>query len=246
SADAEPVAAAELLLAEDARRPFDLGRSPLLRARLIRLGVEDHVLLLVAHHIVCDDWTKGVVLAELASLYRAYADNTAAELAEPPIQYGRYAEQQRSTFDDGKLERELEWWLEALEGAPPSLDLPPARPRPPVPSPRGARLRVAVPDNTAEALRSLGQSGGATFFMTMLAAFEALLHRYTGQEDLVVGTAIDNRGRVELDESVGLFTNVLAIRSDVSGAPSFRDLIGRTRDRTCAAMAHQELPFDRL
>jgi amino acid adenylation domain-containing protein/FkbM family methyltransferase len=246
SAEPDPAVAAERLCAEDAGESFDLGRSPLLRARLIRLGADDHVLLLVAHHIVCDDWTKRVLLEELGALYTAFTDGSAPALPEPAIRYGPYAELQRARLEDGKLERELDWWRAALDGAPPSLELPTDRPRPPTPTTCGARLRVAVPGNTAATLRSLGRSEGATFFMTMLAAFEALLYRYTGQEDLVIGTAVDNRGRVELEGAVGLFTNVLAIRGDLSGSPSFRDLVARARDRTRDAIAHQELPFDRI
>ena len=135
------------------------------------------------------------------------------------IQYGPYAEQQRVRLEAGQLERELSYWVETLTDAPVSLELPTDRPRPRVPTTRGARLRVPVPDRVAAELRSFGQRENATFFMTMLAAFEALLHRYTGQDDLVVGTAIDNRGRVELEDAVGLFTNVLALRADLSGAP---------------------------
>jgi len=185
-------------------------------------------------------------MAELGALYEALQTGETAELRRPVTQYPEYARWQRERLDDQVLDRELEHWQRQLAGAPLALELASDRPRPPAPTMRGARLRTTLPPELASALRQFGREGGATFFMTMLAAFEALLHRYTGQDDFVVGTAVDNRGRVELEGAIGLFTNVLALRADLAGTPSFRELVARARSHTLEAIAHQDLPFDRL
>jgi amino acid adenylation domain-containing protein len=232
------------LAAAAAQVPFDLGRGPLLRVQLLALGPDSHVLHFVAHHIVCDDWSKGVILSELAALYTALRAGEEPSLA-PPVQYPDYSRWQRARLSDDVLRDELEHWRARLAGAP-AIDLPVDRRRPPASSMRGARLRTTVASEVEATLRALGREAGATFFMTMLAALQAFLYRYTRQEDLVVGTAIDNRGRVELERAVGLFTNVLALRGDVSDRPTFRELLSRARVSTLDAVAHQELPFDRL
>ncbi len=239
--DAESPAAAAELAADAAHTAFDLTRGPLLRVQLIALGPEDHVLHFLAHHIVCDDWTKGVILSELAALYR----DPTADLP-PAVQYRDYATWQRERLSEEVLAAELAHWQGRLAGVPAALELPADRPRPATPTLRGARLRTTLPPEQVERLHALGRGEGATPFVTMLAAFAALLRRYTGQEDFVVGTAIDNRGRHELEGAVGLFTNVLALRCDLEGGPSFRELLRRARARTLDAIAHQELPFDRL
>jgi amino acid adenylation domain-containing protein len=232
------------LAAAAAQVPFDLGRGPLLRVHLLTLGPDSHVLQFVAHHIVCDDWSKGVILSELAALYTALRTGEDPSLPSP-LQYPDYSRWQRARLSDDFLRDELEHWRARLAGAP-AIELPVDRTRPPASSMRGARLRTTVAPEVEAALRALGRDAGATFFMTMLAALQAFLHRYTRQEDLVIGTAIDNRGRVELERAVGLFTNVLALRADVSGRPTFRELLSRARAGTLDAVAHQELPFDRL
>jgi len=234
------------LAAQAAQASFDLTRGPLLRAQLLALGAQEHVIQFVAHHIICDDWSKGVIMSELGVLYAAISAGEAAALPPPAIQYPAYSRWQRERLGDELLRAELAHWQDTLAGAAPALELATDRPRPPSPSLRGARLRTTIPPPLVDALRELGREAGATFFMTMLAAFEALLHRYTGQEEIVVGTAIDNRGRVELERAIGLFTNVLALRADLSGSPSFRGLLAGARARTLDAVAHQELPFDRL
>jgi amino acid adenylation domain-containing protein/FkbM family methyltransferase len=244
--DAASDSEAAELAADEASAPFDLHRGPLLRAALLRLSDEDQVLQFIAHHIVCDDWSKGVIMAELGALYEELQTGETAELGAPAIQYPEYARSQRERLNDAVLDRELEHWKAQLAGAPPELELAGDRPRPPAPTGGGARLRTTLPPGLGSALRQFGRQEGATFFMTMLAAFEALLHRYTGQDDFVVGTAVDNRGRVELESAIGLFTNVLALRADLSGTPSFSQLVARARSRTLDAIAHQELPFDRL
>jgi amino acid adenylation domain-containing protein len=242
--EARDEAQASALAAAAAQVPFDLARGPLLRVQLLALGPDSHVLHFVAHHIVCDDWSKGVILSELAALYVALRAGEQPSL-QPAVQYPDYSRWQRRRLSEQLLGEELEHWRSTLAGASP-IELPVDRTRPPAPSTRGARLRTTVPAEVAEALRALGREAGASFFMTMLAALQAFLHRYSRQEDLVVGTAVDNRGRVELERAVGLFTNVLALRGDLSGRPSFRELVSRARATTLDAIAHQELPFDRL
>jgi amino acid adenylation domain-containing protein len=237
-------AQATTLAAAAAQVPFDLSRGPLLRVQLLALGHDSHVLHFIAHHIICDDWSKGVILSELAALYEALRSGDEPSLP-PAVQYPDYSRWQRERLSEEVLRSELEHWRARLADATP-LELPVDRTRPPTPSMRGARLRTTVPPQVEATLRALGRDTGATFFMTMLAALQTFLHRYTRQEDLVIGTAVDNRGRVELERAVGLFTNVLALRTDVSGRPTFRELLSRARASTLDAVAHQELPFDRL
>jgi amino acid adenylation domain-containing protein len=232
------------LAAAAAQVPFDLGRGPLLRVQLLALGADSHVLQFIAHHIICDDWTKGVILSELAALYAAARSGEQPSLP-PAVQYADYSRWQRTRLSEEVLRGELEHWQDRLAGAPAS-ELPLDHTRPPTSSMRGARLRTTVAPEVEAAMRALGREASASFFMTMLAALQVLLYRYTRQEDLVIGTAVDNRGRVELERAVGLFTNVLALRGDVSGRPSFRELLSRARATTLDAVAHQELPFDRL
>jgi amino acid adenylation domain-containing protein len=243
-AEASDDAHAARLAAAAAQVPFDLGRGPLLRVQLLVLEPDSHVLHFVAHHIICDDWSKGVILSELAALYAAVRAGEEPLLA-PPVQYPDFSRWQRARSSEEALRGELEHWRARLADAP-GLELPVDRTRPPTPSMRGARLRTTVAPEVEAAMRALGREAGATVFMTMLAALQAFLYRYTRQEDLVIGTAVDNRGRVELERAVGLFTNVLALRGDVSGRPSFHELLSRARATTLDAVAHQELPFDRL
>jgi amino acid adenylation domain-containing protein len=241
SAAQDPEAEATAYAVERALEPFDLSRGPLLRAELITLGADENVLLFVAHHVICDDWTKGVIMSELSALY---ADPKAA--LDTPVQFPAYAAWERERLSPDRLAAELQHWREALAGAPPATELPADRPRPPAPSLRGARLRTSVDPDLAAAVAALGREQGATLFMTMLAALAVLLQRYSGQDEVVVGTAIDVRPHPSLDSAVGLYTNVLALRADASGDPSFRTLLARVRDRTLDAIAHRELPFDRL
>jgi aryl carrier-like protein len=240
---ADEVHATELAAAA-AQVPFDLSRGPLLRAHLLVLGPDSHVLQFIAHHIVCDDWSKGVIQSELATLYEALGAGEEPSLA-PALQYPDYSRWQRERLNEDVLREELEHWRAQLAEAPP-IEIPVDRTRPPQPSMQGARLRTTVAPEIEAALRALGRDAGATFFMTMLAALETFLHRYTRQDDLVIGTAVDNRGRVEFEQAVGLFTNVLALRTDLTGRPTFRELLSRARASTLDAVAHQELPFDRL
>jgi amino acid adenylation domain-containing protein len=241
-----PERAAEALAAAEAARPFDLARGPLLRATLLRLGGARHVLLLTAHHGVFDGWSAGVFFRELAAAYAAHRDPSTAPLPELPLQYADYAEWEAEWLAGATAGRQLAYWREQLQGAPEVLELPADRPRPAVASHRGATHHFDLPAGLVAALRRLAQGEGATPFMVLLAAFEALLGRLTGQDDVVVGTPVANRGRVEVEGLVGCFVNTLALRTSLAGDPTFRQLIARVRRTAVAAYAHQELPFDRV
>ncbi len=231
---------------EEARRPFDLTRAPLLRARLLRLGAEEHVLVLVLHHIVADEWSLGVVFRELAALYEAHLAGTPITLSGLPIQYADYAVWQRQWLQGARLERELSYWREQLRGAPAVLELPTDHPRPPVQTFRGAKQGLVLSQALTQGLRAVGRSERATLFMTLLAACKALLARYAGQEDIVVGSPIAGRTRTETEGLIGFFVNTLALRTDLSGDPTFRQLLGRVRETALGAYDHQDLPFERL
>jgi amino acid adenylation domain-containing protein len=231
---------------EEARRAFDLAAGPLFRATLLRLGAGDHVLLLSMHHIVSDGWSMGVLRRELSALYAAYREGRKSPLAELAVQYGDYALWQREHLRDDVLEGELAYWRERLADAPALLELPTDHPRPAVQSFRGASERVQLPPEVVARLRALGRQEGATLYMVALGAFQALLCRYSGSEDVVVGSPIAGRGRGEVEELIGFFVNTLVLRTDVSGDPSLRELLGRVREVTLGAYEHQEVPFERL
>ncbi|MCY1022339.1 non-ribosomal peptide synthetase [Pyxidicoccus sp. MSG2] len=241
-AEAEVVARAE----QEARQPFDLEQGPLLRVRLLRVAPEEHVLLWTVHHIVFDGWSVGVLYQELSESYSARVRGEVSRLDTLPVQYADYARWQREWLKGEVLERQLAWWKEHLAGAPPVLELPTDRPRPPVQSFRGALLRVPLPDALASALRRLSQREGATLYMTLLAGFQALLARYSGQSDLVVGSPISGRNWREVEPLLGFFVNTLALRVDTGGGVSFRELLGRVRKACLGAFAHQDLPFEHL
>ncbi len=231
------------------RRPFDLARGPLVRTALVRLGPDRHLLILVLHHIVADGWSVKVLLRELAALYAAFAGerrNAAGPLPELPLQYFDFARWQRRRLTGELLGAQLAYWRQALGSAPSHLALPADRPRPAVPSPRGARISHQLSSAEAAELRRAARQSGATLFMSLLAAFGALLHGVTGELDLVVGTPIANRERLELEGLIGCFVNTLALRVDLSGRPSCRDLLGRVRQVCLAAYANQDLPFEQL
>jgi hypothetical protein len=229
-----------------ARTPFDLERGPLFRARLLRLDVDEHVLLLCMHHAVTDEWSEGVLLRELEALYAGFSRRGAALPALPAAPGGDFAAWQRGHLAGETLERLLGWWTRRLAGAPAALELPADRPRPPVQSFRGARHDLTLDAALTGRLRELGRRRGATPFMTLLAAFDALLARYTGEEDVVVGTPVAGRTRPELEGVVGFLVNTVALRTDCSGDPAFGELLGRVREATLGAWEHQELPFERL
>jgi len=234
------------LAREEFARPFDLRTGPLLRVKFLRLGPDEHVLLLTIHHIAGDLWSTSVAFGELATLYGAYRAGEEPRLPELPVQYADYAVWQHGRMAEGAFADDLEYWKQALRGAPPALELPTDRPRPAVQSTNGGSRPFALSATVTDRLREVSRSEGATPFMTMLAAFQLLLHRYSRQDDIVVGVPVANRGRSEIEGLVGLFTNMLALRTDLSGAPTFRELVARVRQVCLAAYAHQEVPFDWL
>ena len=246
--DAVRTAAVRTLLNEDAQRPFDLARGPLLRGTLLRLAGEEHVALFTMHHIAADGWSIGLLVRELSALYRAglAGADLAAALPELPIQYADFAVWQRGWLQGEVLERQLAYWRERLAGAPPLLELPTDRPRPPLQTYRGGRRVRQLPAALAADLAALLRRSNATLFMGLLAGFDILLSRLTGQEDLAVGLPIANRNRLEIEGVIGFFVNTLVLRADLAGGPGFGELLGRVREVTLGAYAHQDLPFEKL
>ncbi|HTQ81001.1 MAG TPA: condensation domain-containing protein, partial [Thermoanaerobaculia bacterium] len=226
--------------------PFDLARGPLLRACLLRLAAAEHWLLWVTHHMVADLWSFGVMLRELTLFYRAGRTGEPARLPELSIQYADFAVWQRGWLAGEVLERQLAYWRRQLAGAPVILDLPVDRPRPVVQSSAGAVLHFTLPLSVTSALKALGKAAGATPFMVLLATFNVLLHRYTGQESLLLGSPVAGRTRPELEPLVGLFVNTLVLRADFAPDLSFGSLLAQVRETTLGAFAHQDLPFERL
>jgi len=232
--------------AELAAEPFDLSNGPLFRGTLLRAADDDHLLVLVMHHIVSDGWSRGVLYQEIGALYRAYASGDASPLAELPIQYGDFAAWQRNWLSEAVLARQLEYWTRLLAAPLPTLDLPTDRPRPPIQTFKGATHRFEIPASLAGRLKTLGAEEDATAFMVLLAAFQAMLSRYAGQDDIVVGSPTAGRTRLETEGLIGFFVNTLALRTNLAGNPSFRTLLGRVREVSLGAFQHQDLPFERL
>jgi len=237
---------ARRIAAQESRRGFDLARGPLLRGGLLRLEREHHVMLLTMHHIVSDGWSMGVLIEEVVTLYRAFADGRPSPLPELVVQYADFAHWQRSWLREAVLEEHLGYWRRRLDGELPVLRLPFTRPRPAHPTFRGTRRSFVLSTELSAALQALSRQRGVTLFMTLLAALKSLLHRYSGQEDLIVGAEVANRTRVEIEPLIGFFVNLLALRSDLSGNPTFLDLLERVREVSLGGYAHQDLPFDRL
>jgi len=230
----------------EAGRPFALARGPLERALLFALGEGEQALLLNQHHIVCDGWSLGVLVHEMGTLYEAFAHGRPSPLPPLPIQYADFAVWQRRLLSGPELDRLLAYWQRQLAGMPPLLELPTDRPRPSVQTFRGATLPVALPPGTTAAVQAFSRRAGATPFMTLLAAFLALLHRTTRQDDLVVGSPIANRGRAEIEGLIGFFVNTLVLRTDLAGDPPFRELLARVQAMAADVYAHQDLPFEKL
>jgi amino acid adenylation domain-containing protein/non-ribosomal peptide synthase protein (TIGR01720 family) len=230
---------------DEVRRPFDLKRGPLVRAGLFRRGPGEHVLLLVVHHIVADGWSVGVLIQEMASLYGAFAAGQPSPLDDLPIQYADYAVWQRQQLSGARLQTLLDYWKEQLAGLT-TLEIQTDRPRPAVQGVAGARVALDLPTELASALDAICRNESITPFMLYLAAFQALLHRYSGQDDIAVGAPIANRNRSETEGLVGFFANTLVLRSDLTGNPTFRELLTRVRRTALAAFDHQEMPFERL
>jgi amino acid adenylation domain-containing protein len=237
---------------QETQQPFDLARGPLIVAKLLKLAADDYVILLIMHHIVFDGWSTGVFLREIMALYDAFASGRPSPLPALPIQYADFALWQREWLQGEVLRSQLAYWRQQLRSGRanptglPVLDLPLDRPRPPRQTHTGARTFRAFPLALAQSLADLSQREGATLFMTLLAAFNVLLYRYTGQHDIVVGTPIANRDFVELEQLIGFFVNTLLLRSDLTGTPSFRALLGRVREITLEAYVYQNIPFEQV
>ncbi|HEU4881191.1 MAG TPA: amino acid adenylation domain-containing protein, partial [Longimicrobium sp.] len=232
--------------AADAAQPFDLAAGPLFRARLLRLGAREHVLLICLHHAVSDGWSMGVLFRELSALYAAEREGTEPALADLPVQYADYAAWQREQLRGDEMERLLAYWRQQLSGAPALLELPVDHPRPVVRSHAGAVERMELPGALLERLHALGRREGATLYMVLLAAFQVLLARYAGSDDVVVGSPSAGRGRGETEGLIGFFVNTLVLRTDLSGDPAFHEVLRRVRAVTLGAYEHQDAPFERL
>lgn len=242
----EREAEAMRLCTEEAQRPFNLAQDLMLRSNLIRLGEREHILFLNVHHIASDGWSMGLLVRELGSLYQAFSEEKPSPLVELAVQYADFALWQRERLEGKVLEKQLIYWRKQLEGAPALLELPTDRPRPARQSYRGALMSWELPKPLTVGLKELSRREGATLFMTLMAAFQTLLYRYTSRDDILVGTGIAGRDRTEIEDLIGFFVNTLVLRGDMTGNPSFRAFLGRTRDVALGAYAHQDLPFDRL
>ena len=234
------------LLREEAGRPFNLFSDLMLRATLLKLEPKEHIFLIVMHHIATDGWSLGIFSREFSALYETFLKGEAVSLPELPVQYADFGVWQRQWLQGEVLDAQLQYWKERLAGIPSLLELPTDRPRPVVQTYRGAREPLTLMKSTVQALEDLGRREGATLFMTLLAAFKILLHRYTGQDDIVVGSPTAGRTRMETEGLIGFFVNNLVLRTDLSGDPTFRELLGRVRDTALGAYAHQDLPFEKL
>ncbi|MEO6191373.1 MAG: amino acid adenylation domain-containing protein, partial [Thermoanaerobaculia bacterium] len=233
-------------LAGQAARPFDLARGPLLRTTLLRLGKREHGLLLDLHHIVSDGWSAGVLVREIGALYAAALEGRRSPLPELPIQYADFALWQRRWLAGEALDRHVDYWRQRLRGLPAEIELPADRPRPAVPSHRGAEHRFGLDGRAAAALAALARREGATPFMVLAASMLALLSRLSGRRDLAIGMPIANRNRAETEGLIGFFVNTLVLRADLAAAPGFLDLLRQVRETTLGAYAHQDLPFEKV
>ncbi|HEX5723827.1 MAG TPA: amino acid adenylation domain-containing protein, partial [Longimicrobiaceae bacterium] len=232
--------------AEEAAHLFDLATGPLFRGRLLRLGAKEHELLLGMHHIVTDGWSLHLLQRELSALYAAYAGSGESPLPEPALQYADFAVWQREQLRGEALDRQLAWWKERLAGAPELLELPTDRPRASVQTQRGGMVSAVLPPEVLDRLTSLARAEGATPFMVLLGAFQALLAKYGGSDDVVVGTPVAGRTRPETEGLIGFFVNTVVLRTDLGGDPSFREVVRRVRGVTLEAFDHQEVPFEQL
>jgi amino acid adenylation domain-containing protein len=235
------------LAGEEARRPFDLAQGPLIRATLIQLAEAEHALFLTMHHIVTDGWSMGIFVRELTALYTALAQGAASPpWPQPSLHYADFAAWQQEWLRGAVLDEQVAYWTRQLTGAPFVLDLPADRPRPATQTYRAGTVSLTLPPRLGATLKAFSQEQGATLFMTLFAAFTALLSRYTGQKDILVGTTIANRNRSELEGIVGFFVNTLVLRADLSGNPTFRTLLHRVREMCLDAYAHQDVPFEKV
>lgn len=237
---------ARLLIKKASMRPFDLARGPLWRTILVRVSEDEHVVLLTMHHAISDGWSMGVLVQEVAAIHRAFADSQPSTLPDLSIQYPDFAHWQRRWFQGEALEAQLDYWKRQLAGSEQSLELPTDRPRPAMQSSRGGHQYMVFPAALTDSLKELSHREGATLFMMFVAAFKVLLYRYTGQEDISIGTPIANRSRHEMEGLIGFFINTLVLRTKVAGNLRFRELLSQVREVSLGAYAHQELPFEKL
>ncbi|EGJ29281.1 MULTISPECIES: non-ribosomal peptide synthetase [Moorena] len=242
----EQFAQLQQLAVEEAQLPFDLAEGLLLRVSLLRLAEEEHVLLLTIHHIIWDGWSMAVFIEELSALYSAFYSQQPSPLPELPIQYRDFASWQRQWFTGEVLENQLNYWKQQLAGIPALLELPTDRPRPPVQTHQGSSLDFEVNGELTEKLKALSQASGATLYMTLLAAWATLLYRYSSQEDIAIGSPIANRTRPEMEPLIGFFANIIVLRNDLSGNPSFLELLARVRSCAMDAYANQDVPCEQL
>ncbi len=239
------------LLNQEAQRPFDLASDLMLRATLLQIDQQEHILLLVMHHIASDGWSIGILWKQLAAVYEAFGNGLPSPLPKLPIQYADFAVWQRQWLQQvgangSPLQTQLDYWKNQLTGANHVLELPTDRSRPPVQTYRGAKQSLILPQTLAASLKALSRQEGVTLFMTMLATFGTLLHRYTGQEDVNIGSPIAGRNRAEIEGLIGFFINTVVLRTNFSGHPSFRLLLSRVRQMALDAYAHQDMPFEKL
>jgi hypothetical protein len=235
----------ERCIDREARRRFDLSQGPLWRAGLIKLADDEHVLFITMHHIITDGWSTGILIQEVKTLYEAFRAGRPSPLAELAIQYADYAVWQREWMQGGVLEAKLQYWRKQLEGGK-ATRLPTDQLRPTEQTFRGAAWQFSLPSDLSAGLVELSKRESTTLFMTLLAAFKALLYRYTGQADIVVGTSVANRDHKELEDVIGFFVNTIALRTDLSGDPTFRELLCRVRDVALEGYTHQDFPFEKL
>jgi len=234
------------LAEEEAQRPFDLSRGPLLRLNLLRFNEDEHGLLIVMHHIISDGWSKGIFIEETATLYKAFLAEETSPLPELRIQYADFAIWQRERLKGEYLERQLVYWRQQLSGVSEVLALPTDRPRPPFQTFQGAEHRLVLSEELSKNLHAISRQEGVTLFMTLLGAFQSLLYRYAGNEDIVVGAPVANRTQFELEPLIGCFVNTVALRTHMSDDPTFRELLARVREVTLGAYSHQDLPFEKV
>ncbi|MDQ2869303.1 MAG: amino acid adenylation domain-containing protein [Acidobacteriota bacterium] len=231
---------------EDTRKPFDLAKGPLFRTTLLKLSEAEYLFLLSIHHIVSDGWSLGILFGEVAEVYDAFSRGESSPLPPLEIQYADYAVWQREWMQGDRLEQEIRYWRQQLAGAPALLEFPTDFPRPALQTSVGRRIRSVVGSDVVGLLRAFSRSEGVTLFMTLLAAFQVVLSRYSGQEDIVVGSPVAGRNRLETERVVGLFANTLALRTDLSGDPTFREVLRRVRGVTVGAYGHQDVPFEKV
>ncbi|BAT53519.1 amino acid adenylation domain-containing protein [Nostoc sp. NIES-3756] len=234
------------LVKKEVQQPFDLTQDPLLRSSLVQLGKNEYVLLLSVHHIAFDGWSEGILWRELTTLYTAFSTDKPSTLPQLPIQYADFAVWHRQWLQGQVMDTQLNYWKQKLADAPPLLELPTDRVRPPIQTNRGGIKRFGLDEHLTQKLKSLSEKSGATLFMTLLTGFVILLSRYSNQQDILVGSPIANRNRSELESLIGFFVNILVLRTDVSGNPSFWELLQRVRQVATEAYSHQDVPFEQI